>query len=170
MVNSRVRSFPPIEDRNAETLILGSMPGVASLAAGQYYAYPHNAFWRIIAELLKFDASAPYPARVKALKSARIAVWDVLHSCRRPGSLDAKIEHDTALVNDFEPFFHRHKRISRVFFNGATAEGLFRRHVQRKLDLHPINYQRLPSTSPANASATYRQKLRAWRSIVNQRN
>ncbi|MBI2994693.1 MAG: DNA-deoxyinosine glycosylase [Gammaproteobacteria bacterium] len=142
--------------------MLGTMPGIASLAAGEYYAHSHNAFWRIMAELLAFDFSLPYSARVRALKSARIAVWDVLQSCTRPGSMDASIEQDSAVANDFGPFFNRHKRIYYVYFNGATAERLFRAHVQRKLGLRPMNYQRLPSTSPANASKSFRQKLRAW--------
>lgn len=166
MVSPRVRSFAPIAGRDAEVLILGSMPGAASLAAGQYYAYLHNAFWPIMAELLEFDISSPYPARVKALKSARIAVWDVLHSCKRDGSADAGIEYDTAVVNDFRSFFQRHKRISHVFFNGATAEQLFRKDVQRKMDLERLHFQRLPSTSPAHASKSFRQKLRAWRETV----
>ena len=66
----KIASFAPIEDRNAQVLVLGSMPGQASLATGQYYAHPQNSFWRIIAELLQCDRAAPYAARVAALKSA----------------------------------------------------------------------------------------------------
>ena len=94
-----VRSFEPIGDRNAEVLILGSMPGRASLAAGQYYAHPQNAFWRILSRLLQCDPASPYPARIKALKSARIALWDVLQSCEREGSLDSMIERETQVAN-----------------------------------------------------------------------
>ena len=102
---ARIHSFEPIGDRNAEVLILGSMPGTRSLTAGQYYAHPHNVFWRILAELLHFDAASSYEARVRALKSARVALWDVLHSCVRAGSLDAMIENDTQIANDFRRFF-----------------------------------------------------------------
>jgi len=112
----RVHSFEPIEDRNSEVLILGSMPGRVSLTAGEYYAHPRNVFWRIISELLQFDATSAYERRVQALKSARIALWDVLQSCTREGSLDAMIENDTLIANDFRTFFRTHKGIKYVFF------------------------------------------------------
>jgi hypoxanthine-DNA glycosylase len=165
---ARVRSFDPIADKNAEILVLGSMPGRASLAAGQYYAHSQNAFWRITAELLQFDAGAPYKARVQALKSARIAVWDVLQSCVRQGSLDAMIENNTEIANDFQKFFRAHRKITQVFFNGTKAEASFQRHVSREIDAVPIQFARLPSTSPANASAPYARKLKAWRAILRR--
>ena len=163
---ARIHSFEPIGDRNAEVLILGSMPGTRSLTAGQYYAHPHNVFWRILSELLHFDAASSYEARVRALKSARIALWDVLHSCVRAGSLDAMIENDTQTANDFRRFFGGHRKIRRVFFNGAKAEACYRRHVLREIGPGTISYSRLPSTSPANASMSFAHKLRAWRAIL----
>jgi hypoxanthine-DNA glycosylase len=165
----RVRSFRPIEDGKAEILVLGSMPGRASLAAGQYYAHPQNAFWRIASELLRFDRACPYEERARALRTARIALWDVLHSCTREGSLDAKIRNDTQVVNDFREFFRTHKRITHVFFNGAKAEATFRRHVLPGIGGRSLSYRRLPSTSPANASVSLARKLRAWRAILNLR-
>lgn len=161
-----VHSFEPIEDKNAEILILGSMPGRASLAAGQYYAHTQNAFWRIASELLQFDRASPYEMRVQALKSARIAVWDVLQSCTREGSSDSMIESDTQIANDFRTFFRTHKRITHVFFNGAKAEACFKRHTLRDIDSGSISYLRLPSTSPANASMSFEHKLSAWRIIL----
>jgi hypoxanthine-DNA glycosylase len=163
----RVRSFRPIADRNADILILGSMPGRASLAARQYYAHPRNAFWRIAAELLGFDSALPYAKRVRALKAARIALWDVLQSCTREGSLDARIEN--GIANDFSTFFRSHAKIRRVLFNGAKAEATFRRHVLPTLGANSLSYRRLPSTSPANASLSPARKLRAWRAILNLR-
>jgi len=160
---ARVRSFRPIATRNATILILGSMPGRASLAAGQYYAHRQNAFWRIVGSLLGFDPASPYQARVRALRASRVAVWDVLHSCVRPGSLDSRIEEETA--NDFKAFFRRHPDIARVFFNGAKAEASFRRHALPAIGRH-LRYARLPSTSPAHASIPYARKLRAWRAIL----
>ena len=168
MRKARVRSFAPIAGRNARVLILGSMPGRASLQAGQYYAHRHNAFWRIASELLQFDPGAPYRERARALRSARIAVWDVLHSCVRPGSMDAMIDRDSETANDFRRFFRTHRGITHVFFNGAKAEASFRRHVLPGIDV-PLRYKRLPSTSPANASVPWRQKLAAWRAILNTR-
>ena len=163
---AHVQSFAPIEDRNAEILILGSMPGQASLAAEQYYAHPQNAFWRILAELLQFDAACAYEMKVQSLKTARIALWDVLRSCKREGSLDAMIERDAQIANDFRTFFRAHKKITQVFFNGAKAEACFERHVLRQIDGGAARYTRLPSTSPANASLSFSQKLAAWRVIL----
>ena len=123
---ARIHSFSPIAHTSARILILGSMPGRASLAAHQYYAHPQNSFWRIMAQLLQTDADASYEKRVELLKTARIAVWDVLQSCIREGSLDAKIERDTQIANDFRSFFRAHSQITHVFFNGAKAEACFR--------------------------------------------
>jgi TDG/mug DNA glycosylase family protein len=166
-VAHRVQSFPPIADRTAETLILGSMPGEASLAASQYYAHPQNAFWRIMGSLLDFDPILPYAARVRAVKAAKIAVWDVLNSCTRPGSLDASIDRETLIPNDFAAFFRGHPRIRRVFFNGSTAEALFNRHVKNGLVLGRVGFTRLPSTSPAHAARSFEDKLRAWRVVAS---
>jgi len=165
-VMARVHSFEPVEDASAEILILGSMPGRASLVAGQYYAHAQNAFWPIMAELLRFDAAAPYAVRQRALKSARIALWDVLHSCVREGSLDAKIEQGSQTANDFQTFFRTHTKISRVFFNGAKAQACFKQHVQGQLEGVCVSYARLPSTSPAHASVSFAEKLSAWRGIL----
>jgi TDG/mug DNA glycosylase family protein len=161
--NARVRSFGPIAARDAKILILGSMPGRASLAAGQYYAHRQNAFWRIVGSLLEIDPASPYKARVRALRASRIAVWDVLHSCVRPGSLDSSIEQETA--NDFKAFFRSHPGIAQVFFNGAKAEASFHRHVLPVLE-RPLHYARLPSTSPAHASIPYARKLKAWQAVL----
>lgn len=163
MRKARIRSFAPIADRNARVLILGSMPGRASLEAGRYYAHPQNAFWRIAAQLLRIEPDAPYGMRVQALKSARIALWDVLHSCVRQGSLDTMIEAE--LANDFDAFFRTHKRITHVFFNGAKAEASYRRHVLGAMSIE-LQYQRLPSTSPAHASLSFARKLGAWQAVL----
>jgi hypoxanthine-DNA glycosylase len=162
----RIQSFQPVASEEAKILILGSMPGSISLAANEYYANPQNAFWRIIAALLGFDFSAPYTERIAALKLARIALWDVLQSCTREGSLDMRIDRDTAVANDFAAFFDRYPAITHVFFNGAMAEACFKRHVLRKLTIRSLHYARLPSTSPANASMTLANKSEAWQLIM----
>ena len=161
-----VYSFPPISDHGARTLILGSMPGVASLAAEQYYAHPRNCFWKIVTELFAADADLSYSARATLLNSQGIALWDVLASCRRPGSLDSAIDEGSIVTNDFVEFFARHPSIDRVFFNGQKAEQSYRRHVLGQLVDDQRRYQRLPSTSPANASMNYQDKLAAWQAIV----
>jgi len=159
----RIRSFAPIADRRARILILGSMPGVESLARGRYYAHRHNSFWPIMAALFDLDPAAPYEARVRALRARRVAVWDVLHSCVRDGSLDTSIEAE--IPNDFGAFFGTHRAITHVFFNGAKAEACYRRHVGPEVR-RPMRYARLPSTSPAHASLSTARKLSAWRAIL----
>ena len=160
-------SFEPIADWNAKILILGSMPGQESLAAGQYYANRRNAFWKIMAELLGFDPDSSYETRLHELKPARIALWDVLHSCTRVGSLDARIDADSITVNDFSGFFGTYDKIRAVFFNGAKAESAYRQYVLPTVSAVPLSYMRLPSTSPAHASLSYEQKLQAWRTALN---
>ncbi len=159
-------SFPPVADDRATVLILGSMPGKESLRQQQYYAHPHNAFWKIMGELVSAYPQLPYPQRLQALTNARIALWDVLNRCERKSSLDADIQNETA--NDFASFFKRHPHITRVFFNGAKAEQSFKRFVLGKQKLPPLEFTRLPSTSPAHAGMRYAEKLEEWRNITRQ--
>ena len=122
-----VQSFAPVANRHAEVLILGSMPGRDSLAAGQYYAHPYNLFWKIMGAMLGFDFQMPYRERLRALRDSRIALWDVIQSCQREGSLDSDIRHGTITPNDFPAFLDAHARIRRVFFNGAKANATYDR-------------------------------------------
>lgn len=164
---TRVRSFAPVADGNATRLILGSMPGVASLRAGQYYAHPRNLFWRILGELLVLAPGMPYAGRVRLLASSGIALWDVLESCTRAGSLDTAIEKSSMIPNDFATFFARHPKLRRVYFNGSTAEQIYRRRVLPLLPAGSLVYERLPSTSPAHAALSYEEKLAAWRTVMD---
>lgn len=159
----RVSSFAPVARADARTLILGSMPGEASLAAGRYYAHPRNAFWPILAAVCSFEADAPYERRLTALVDHGIALWDVLQSCEREGSLDGDIVGATARPNDFAAFFARHRRVRTVLCNGGTAARTFAR-VARTLGLSSaVAVVALPSTSPAHAGRSFAQKLAAWR-------
>lgn len=167
MTKTLLYCFEAIADCNAEILILGSMPGQESLAAGQYYANRRNAFWKIMAELLGFDQDSRYEDRLRELKSARIALWDVMQSCTRVGSLDVRIDAGSITVNDFQSFFRTHDKIHAVFFNGAKAESAYRQYVLPTVSAVPISYSRLPSTSPAHASLSYEQKLQAWRTALS---
>ena len=162
MASELLHGFPPIVDDGARTLILGNMPSVMSLGAQQYYANPRNAFWRITGAIFGFDADAPYAVRTAALTANGIAVWDVLRSCRRVGSLDSAVEPDSMVANDFGELFERYPDISRVYFNGAAAEKNFNRLVRVEPDFH---YRRLPSTSPAQ-TMRYEDKLAAWREAM----
>lgn len=156
--------FPPIARGDARILILGSLPSQRSLEMSEYYAHPRNAFWRIMGELV--GAEGEYSARCKALMDAGIAVWDVLHSSVRPGSLDADIRMETARPNDFAGFFERHPDVRRVGLNGRKAEDIFRRQVLPDLDAASPELVSLPSTSPAHAAMSFANKLEIWRSML----
>ncbi|WP_027499596.1 DNA-deoxyinosine glycosylase [Rhodococcus sp. UNC363MFTsu5.1] len=162
-----VHSFPAVLDDRADTLILGSMPGIPSLAAGMYYANPRNSFWPIMGELFDAGPRQTYAQRLRRLQDEGIALWDVLKLCRREGSLDSSIDPDSEVANDFADLFERHPRIGRVFFNGAKAEQAYRRAVVAR-GLHPesVAMARLPSTSPANAGTPVADKLAAWRAVA----
>lgn len=158
-----IRSFPPIARPSARILILGSMPGVASLAAGQYYAHPHNAFWRIMGELVGAGLDRPYSERTRILEAHGIAVWDVLQSCVRPGSLDSNIRDE--VPNDFARFFAAHPRLTHIGLNGGKAAASFKRHAARHCP-DGITVATLPSTSPAHAARSFAEKCALWRAAL----
>lgn len=166
-----IHSFPPVSEPAADRLILGSMPGKASLAANQYYAHPRNLFWRFIEALFGIQADLPYPQRCRRLAGEGVALWDVLRTCTRSSSLDSDILEASIVPQDFEGFLRAHPRIGVIFFNGAKAESVWRRHVEPVLPdgLAAIPTVRLPSTSPANASIPYPVKLRQWQAVSTVR-
>ncbi|HEY3730618.1 MAG TPA: DNA-deoxyinosine glycosylase [Steroidobacteraceae bacterium] len=163
----RVCSFAPVVGARTRILILGSMPGVASLAAGQYYAHPRNQFWGIMGALCGAGPERSYRERLRILTRARLGLWDVLESCVRPGSLDAAIEHASATPNDL-PALLRQRAITRVCCNGGTAHRALQRYFAARLarEFADLEVCALPSTSPANASWSYARKLRAWRTAL----
>lgn len=163
------RGFPPIAAPDARVLVLGSLPGQVSLARRQYYAQPHNAFWRIMGALVGAGPELSYEERALCLQQARIALWDVCEAARRVGSLDAAIDLASVVPNDFRAFFAAHGQVRCVFTNGGTATRLYRRLVLpqlpasgQALPLHP-----LPSTSPAHAAMRFEQKLGHWRAVAD---
>ncbi len=165
----RIYGFPPIIDSRSRVLVLGSMPGVASLEQQEYYAKPQNAFWRIMAKLYDFDPQLPYPERVQFILRARVAVWDVLASCVRPGSLDSAIRTRTVITNDLVGLLSDYRAIGYVCFNGRKAEDIFRKQLARKVcAVRPeIRYICLPSTSPAMATLDFDAKLGHWRALLD---
>jgi len=149
-------------------LILGSMPGVASLRAGQYYAHPRNAFWPLMEALFGIPSTMAYAERTAALIRQGIALWDVLASCSRPGSLDASIDPASVTPNDIGGLLSRHPTIATLFFNGQMAETVYRRHLSHclgELAAAGLVCHRLPSTSPANAGWSFERKLAAWQQV-----
>jgi TDG/mug DNA glycosylase family protein len=143
------------------------MPGRLSLQLQQYYAHPRNSFWPIIGELFGIDPELPYETRLTRLTAQRVALWDSLQACFRPGSLDSAIAETSIIPNDFAGFFAQYPSIAAVFFNGAKSEQVFRRYVLPQLpEKHAqISYRRLPSTSPAHASLNAQQKLTQWQAV-----
>ena len=154
----RVHSFAPIIGRAPRLLILGSMPSEASLAERRYYAHPRNAFWRIMARLIGFDPDLAYHHKVKALKKAQIALWDVIESCQRPGSLDSHITYEKP--NDIASVLNKYA-IAAIFFNGLKAKNSFDRHIDLAGCDMPIR-SALPSTSPANTRLSEEEKYHTW--------
>jgi TDG/mug DNA glycosylase family protein len=161
---SAIDGFPPIVSGNASVLILGTMPSEASLLRQQYYGHSRNAFWPIMSALFGLDAELCYQLRKEVLIENGIAVWDVLQSCNRSGSLDSSIKLATIRTNDLAGFFTEYKGIKRVFFNGRMAEKLFQKRTLPTLKhrFSYLEYQCLPSTSPAYASLKLEQKIAAW--------
>lgn len=149
----------PVIGDGPRVLVLGSFPSERSLVSGEYYANRRNQFWPLLGAVLDFDADAPYESRIAAVKSHRLALWDVVHSCRRVGSMDAKIDRKTLVVNDFDALLGEHPGIDRIFVNGLTAFELFERHVQTSL---PV--VRLPSSSGA-LPMSFADKLTRWREV-----
>jgi TDG/mug DNA glycosylase family protein len=162
-----VAGLPLIAAPDGRVLVLGSAPSVLSLQKQEYYGNPRNAFWPLMAELLERPAGEDYAARTLMLLEARIALWDVLASAERPGSLDAAIVATTAVVNDFEAFFAGHPQVRAVYFNGRTARAFWDRRVMGSQALPAgLALTTLPSTSPANAALTVAEKVAVWRQVV----
>jgi TDG/mug DNA glycosylase family protein len=162
----QVQSFEPVIGRRPRIIILGSMPGVASLEAVQYYAHPRNAFWPIMGELFGVDHKATYESRIGELEKLPLILWDTLQACYRPGSLDSNIDINSAQANDFPALLRRFPEICAIAFNGAASGKYFRKLVVPILPgVTDIELLRMPSTSPANAGMNFEQKLVAWRRI-----
>ncbi|MCB1982965.1 MAG: DNA-deoxyinosine glycosylase [Rhodoferax sp.] len=156
---TRIRSFPPVATAAAKVLVVGSMPGVASLQAGRYYAHPRNAFWPILSALWGLDLRAlPYRERLAEVRRRGLGIWDVYRACRRSGSLDSAIAD--AEPNDLASLRRRAPALVAIAHNGGESARAMR--VTRALGL-PV--WRLPSTSPANASWSFERKLAAWRQV-----
>lgn len=137
------------------------MPGEQSLAANQYYGHPRNAFWWILFSLFNTPFSADYQLRKNILLENRIALWDVLEACVRPGSLDSAIEQEVA--NDFDSFMKTHPNITHIYFNGQKAAAFFKKYVKLEKEYHLTT---LPSTSPAHAGKSFEAKLKDWSAIL----
>ena len=156
-------SFPPVVSLASRVLILGTMPGIASLQARQYYAHARNRFWLVMQELTGIPAESPYAERVAALDRAGVALWDVLKHSERSGSPDTNISNEE--VNDFADLLERYPRLNVIALNGAKAKQIFERYVLRSLPpaiKDRLTIISLPSTSPASARGGFEKLLDDW--------
>jgi len=164
---ARVSSFPPVADGRSRVLILGSMPGVASLKAQQYYGNSRNYFWRIVYAL--FGESAPherYEDRLRFALAHGIALWDSIASCERKGSLDSDIRD--AVPNDIPGLLRQYPGIAVLACNGAQSHAVLLRHFGAAPEVMERTVLRLPSTSPI-PTPQFRgldERLRAWREAL----
>lgn len=151
------RAFDPVVDARTRLLILGSLPGDASLKAAQYYAHPQNGFWRLIGGVVGAELAAlPYAERLEGLKAAGVGLWDVIASAERSGSLDAAIR--TPEAADLRGLIASLPALRVVAFNGATSAKLGRRILG---GVEGLNLVDLPSSSAAHARSLS-EKAAAW--------
>lgn len=158
-----LQSFAPLIDKNTRFLIIGTMPGTASLQVQEYYAFKHNQFWKIMADIFNEGCLlADYEQKCRCLLRHNVGLWDNLQYCEREGSLDSNIKN--AQPNDFETLLQEYPKVKKIFFNGQKSKGFF-------MKFHPKlaagkECAVLPSTSPANAMINYAQKLDLWRKAL----
>ncbi len=154
----RKSAFPPVVSPGTRVLILGSLPGEASLKAQRYYAHPQNLFWRLAGAVIgREDLPAlDYEARLDALLAAGIGLWDTVASALRAGSLDAAIrEAEHAPLAELAATL---PALRAVGFNGKTSARIGR----AQLSGGALALVDLPSSSPAHAAMSFAEKRERW--------
>ncbi|MCE9601232.1 MAG: DNA-deoxyinosine glycosylase [Gemmatimonadetes bacterium] len=162
--------LPPRAGPSVRVLILGSFPGARSLRERRYYANPQNRFWRALAPSCAFTADAHHEARIAALHARGIALWDVLHACRREGSLDQGILRGSEEPNDLSRVVGSHAELRAILLNGRSVAEFFHRHqIPRGFwpDLG-VEVLTLPSTSPAHAAMPTAEVVRVWTETLDR--
>ena len=164
-------ALAPQMGASCRILVLGSMPGTASLRAAEYYAHPRNLFWDCIETAFQIDRKAPYQTRLAALHKVNVGLWDVLATCSREASSDATIRD--AQCNDFAQLLQNWPDIKKICLNGRAAADHWRRLIKPSFAnasatkaLNAVEIISLPSTSPANAAMARAAKIAAWRSAL----
>lgn len=157
MKSDFVSGFAPIYREDSVILILGTMPSPASLAAGMYYSHPQNAFWRLLGDLTGDNPGASIEQKTAFLHAHRVALWDTLQSCERPGALDSDIRLQQP--NDVAALAARCPQLRAVFLNGGAAFRFYQKYHRSAVGLP---FFRLPSSSPANCKGGYAAKLATW--------
>jgi len=158
-LSALLRGLPPVVGRHTRLVLLGSFPGAASLAAGQYYAHPRNQFWPLLSSLLGEElVPLAYAQRLQRLRVHGLGLWDVIAECRRDGSLDSAIRD--ARYNDLASLRRRAPQLVAVAHNGGESA-----RAMPLTGALGLAVYRLPSSSPANASWSFERKLAAWRAV-----
>ncbi|SES24389.1 DNA-deoxyinosine glycosylase [Salipaludibacillus aurantiacus] len=160
-------SLEPVVQKGARVLILGSMPGEQSLQRREYYGNPRNHFWPLVGELLNTDLSTfSYERKCDFLKTNHIALWDVIGSCKRKGSLDSAIRDEK--MNDLAGLLTTYPTIQWVGLNGTKAYETFRKYIKNHA-FPPVPYTKLPSTSPVPGRnvKSFSEKVKAWREMTD---
>ncbi|MDR9847295.1 DNA-deoxyinosine glycosylase [Herbaspirillum huttiense] len=158
-------SFAPVVAPDTRILILGSLPGTASLAIRQYYGHPRNAFWKLVGDSIGVElAELDYPTRLSRLLEHHIGLWDVIATARRNGSLDSEIREPTQ--NDLLDLIGSLSELNTIAFNGSTAAKIGLKALGERVDDYRILL--LPSSSPAHASLSYAQKLVSWLQLTGR--
>lgn len=169
MSGTLLRGLPAQVRADCRVLVLGSMPGAASLSATRYYAHPRNRFWPVMAQLCGFDPALDYPQRLLALQDAGVGLWDVIGQCERRGSLDSAIVAGSEVANDIPGLLARLPCVSAIACNGGKAAQAWRRHVLPALPptlAARLSVHALPSTSPAHAATDVSGLLQQWRVLA----
>jgi hypoxanthine-DNA glycosylase len=162
-------SFAPFVDTRSRILILGTLPGEQSLRLQRYYGNPRNLFWRVLADVFSEPHVVEFEQQKALLKRNRIALWDVLHSAERIGSLDSAIRNP--VPNDIAKLLVEYPRLRTIAFNGLRAQSLFRQFIAATLTVpaDKLRLSALPSTSPtpSRKAVTYQEKVAQWAAFLN---
>ena len=156
-IDNYCESFSSVVGSDPKILILGTMPSRKSLEMQEYYSHPRNIFWKIIFNLLKVAEKNTYSEKIVLVNEKKIALWDVCSSCRREGSLDSNIKDETP--NQITNFLLKHPSIETIIFNGQKAREKYLKYFDV---IEELEYHCLPSTSPANTSMNFQEKLVKW--------
>jgi double-stranded uracil-DNA glycosylase len=154
--------LPPVYGKLPEIIILGSFPSGLSLSKKEYYGNPRNHFWHITEALFSIDRNLSYNFRISRLVDQRIALWDVICTCSRSGSADARIRDP--VFNDLAGLSAASPSLRLVALNGSSA-GRYYQHLNLSASIPAIV---LPSTSPANTRFTLSEKVKKWEILLRR--
>lgn len=161
---AKCKSFSPSVNENCKVLILGSMPGVKSLDEQQYYAHPQNRFWKLMGVFCDCEnlPKMEYQDKLQTLLDNGFALWDVIKSCNRDGSLDSNIQNEKP--NDIPKLLKKYPNIKTICLNGNKSYSEFKKHFSQLLTEYRC--LKLPSTSPANARYNLETLYDEWRGFI----